>query len=169
MFKTTRTVAVISAVLTFPITAYADAKAEIATAAQHAGMAAAAPSLAQVHTHLHHAMNCLVGPRDADFDKNNMNPCAQQGAGAFPDESNPDIKVKLQNACRRPRMASPQTTKPRPRRTPPRSKPCLKRSSSAKSSVMATPRLACSSVFLRCCAGPKAVSRRARGVETMTI
>jgi len=98
MFKTTRTVAVISAVLTFPITAYADAKAEIATAAQHAGMAAAAPSLAQVHTHLHHAMNCLVGPRDADFDKNNMNPCAQQGAGAFPDESNPDIKVKLQNA-----------------------------------------------------------------------
>ncbi|HEY8254880.1 MAG TPA: hypothetical protein VIG39_09590 [Rhizomicrobium sp.] len=98
MFKTTRTVAVISAVLTFPITAYADAKSEIATAAQHAGLAAAAPNLAQTHMHLHHAMNCLVGPRDADFDKTNMNPCAQQGAGAFPDESNPDIKVKLQNA-----------------------------------------------------------------------
>lgn len=98
MLKTTRTVAVISAVLTFPMAAYADSKAEIATAAQHAGLAAAAPNLAQIHTHLHHAMNCLVGPRDADFDKNNMNPCAQQGNGAFPDETNPDIKVKLQNA-----------------------------------------------------------------------
>jgi hypothetical protein len=98
MFKTTRTVAVISAVLASPMAAYADSKAEIATAAQHAGLAAAAPNLAQIHTHLHHAMNCLVGPRDADFDKNNMNPCAQQGNGAFPDETNPDIKVKLQNA-----------------------------------------------------------------------
>ena len=98
MFKTTTIVAVISALLTFPMAAYADAKAEIATAAQHAGFAAAAPNLAQVHTHLHHAMNCLVGPKDADFDKNNMNPCAQQGNGAFPDETNPDIKVKLQNA-----------------------------------------------------------------------
>src|ERR1700744_229632 len=98
MFKTTTLVAVISAALTLPPAAYADATAEIATAAQHAGLAAAAPNLAQVHTHLHHAMNCLVGPRDADFDKNNMNPCAQQGAGAYPDESDPDIKVKLQNA-----------------------------------------------------------------------
>jgi len=98
MFKTTTIIAVISAALTFPTAAYADAKAEIATAAQHAGLAAAAPNLAQVHVHLHHAMNCLVGPRDADFDKNNMNPCAQQGAGAYPDESDPDIKVKLQNA-----------------------------------------------------------------------
>ncbi len=98
MFNTTKIVAVFSAALTFPVAAYADAKSEIATAAQHAGLAAAAPSLAQVHVHLHHAMNCLVGPRDADFDKANMNPCAQQGTGAFPDESDPDIKVKLQNA-----------------------------------------------------------------------
>ena len=98
MFNIIAIAAVISALLTFPIAAYADAKAEIATAAQHAGLAAAAPNLAQVHTHLHHAMNCLVGPRDADFDKANMNPCAQQGKGAFPDESDPDIKTKLQNA-----------------------------------------------------------------------
>src|SRR3569833_2674432 len=81
-----------------PLAAYADAAAEIATAAEHAGLAAAAPNLAQTHTHLHHVMNCLVGPRDADFDKAAMNPCAQQGNGAFPDESNPDIKAKLQNA-----------------------------------------------------------------------
>ena len=90
--------AVISGLLTFPITAYADAKSEIATAAQHAGLAAAAPDLVQTHMHLHHAMNCLVGPQDADFDKANMNPCAQQGKGAFPDESDAEIKTKLQNA-----------------------------------------------------------------------
>ena len=98
MFNTKTIVAVISALLTFPIAAYADSKAEIATAAQHAGLAAAATSLAQTHMHLHHAMNCLVGPRDADFDKTNMNPCAEQGKGAFPDESNVEIKTKLQSA-----------------------------------------------------------------------
>jgi len=90
--------AVTGGLLTFPIAAYADAKSEIATAAQHAGLAAAAPNLAQTHTHLHHAMNCLVGPKDADFDRANMNPCAQQGNGAFPDESDQDVKTKLQNA-----------------------------------------------------------------------
>jgi hypothetical protein len=90
--------AVISGLLTFPIAAYADAAAEIATAAQHAGFAAAAPNLVQTHMHLHHAMNCLVGPRDGDFDKTNMNPCAEKGKGAFPDESDAEIKVKLQTA-----------------------------------------------------------------------
>jgi hypothetical protein len=98
MFKTIAIDAVISGLLTFPIAAYADAKSEIATAAQHAGMAAAAPNLLQTRMHLHHAMNCLVGPQDADFDKTNMNPCAQQGKGAFPDESDAEIKAKLQNA-----------------------------------------------------------------------
>ena len=90
--------AVISGLSTFPIAAYADAKSEIATAAQHAGLAAAAPNLLQTHMHLHHAVNCLVGPQDGDFDKTNMNPCAQLGKGAFPDESDAEIKSKLQSA-----------------------------------------------------------------------
>jgi len=90
--------AVTGGLFTFPIEAYADAASEIATAAQHAGFAAAAPNLAQTHTHLRHVMNCLVGPKDGDFDKASMNPCAQIGNGAFPDESNPEIKAKLQNA-----------------------------------------------------------------------
>jgi hypothetical protein len=98
MFNLIAIAAVISALLTFPIAAYADAKSQIATAAEHAGLAAAAPNLAQTHVHLHHAMNCLVGPLDADFDKGNMNPCAQQGKGAFPDASDPETKTKLQNA-----------------------------------------------------------------------
>jgi hypothetical protein len=84
--------------LTFPMAAFADAASEIAAAAQHAGLAAEATSLPQARMHLHHVVNCLVGPKDGDFDKTNMNPCAQLGNGAFPDESNPDIKVKLQNA-----------------------------------------------------------------------
>jgi len=98
MFNIIAIAAVISGLLAFPIAAYADAKSEIATAAQHAGLAAAAPNLLQTHMHLHHALNCLVGPQDADFDKANMNPCAQQGKGAFPDESDGEIKAKLQNA-----------------------------------------------------------------------
>jgi hypothetical protein len=98
MLNRTAIVAVIGGLFTFPVAAYADAASEIATAAQHAGLAAAAPDLLQTHMHLHQAMNCLVGPRDGDFDKANMNPCAKQGNGAFPDESNPDIKVKLQSA-----------------------------------------------------------------------
>jgi hypothetical protein len=90
--------ALFGGLLICPMAAYADAAAEITTAAQHAGLAAEAPNLSQARTHLHHAMNCLVGPKDADFDKAVTNPCAQQGQGAFPDESNPDIKAKLQNA-----------------------------------------------------------------------
>ena len=89
--------AVSGGLLTFPIAAYADAASEIATAAQHAGFAAAAPNLAQMHMHLHHVVNCLVGPRDGDFDKTIMNPCAQEGNGAFPDESDPAIKAKIQS------------------------------------------------------------------------
>ena len=98
MLNRTAIVAAIGGLLTFPIAAYADAASEIATAAQHAGLAAAAPNLLQTHMHLHQAMNCLVGPLDGDFDKTNTNPCAQQGKGAYPDESNPDIKSKLQSA-----------------------------------------------------------------------
>ena len=90
--------AVTGGLLTFPIAAYADAASQIATAAQHAGLAAAAPNVSQTHMHLHHAVNCLVGPKDGDFDKSNINPCAQQGKGAFPDQSNPEIRAKLQNA-----------------------------------------------------------------------
>ena len=98
MLNRTAIVVAIGGLLTFPIAAYADAASEIATAAQHAGLAAAAPNLLQTHMHLHQAMNCLVGLLDGDFDKTNTNPCAQQGKGGFPDESNPDIKSKLQSA-----------------------------------------------------------------------
>lgn len=90
--------AVFGGLFACPVAAYADAASEIATAAEHAGLAAAAPNLLQTRMHLHHAMNCLVGPKDGDFDKSNANPCAQQGKGAFLDASSPETKAKLQNA-----------------------------------------------------------------------
>jgi hypothetical protein len=78
--------------------AYAGAAGEIATVAQHAGFAAAAPNLAQTHMHLHHAVNCLVGPSGSGFDTTNMNPCAKSGNGAIPDENNAATKAKLELA-----------------------------------------------------------------------
>ncbi len=65
--------------------AAADVKQEIATAAQHAGYAQAATELKMVHTHLHHTINCLVGPGGKTFDAKVLNPCKDLGKGAIPD------------------------------------------------------------------------------------
>lgn len=89
--------AVIGGLFALPTVAYADAMSEITTASQHAGFAAKAPNLTQTHMHLHHAVNCLVGPEGTGFDKAVMNPCAKEGNGAIPDESNSATKTKLQN------------------------------------------------------------------------
>ncbi len=63
----------------------ADAKAEIITAALHAGFAAMATDLPTAQKHLHHVMNCLIGPGGAEYDASAGNPCKDQGAGAIPD------------------------------------------------------------------------------------
>ena len=76
----------------------ADLKAEIATAGQHAGMAATASDIATVHMHLHHTINCIVGPNGAGYDAKQMNPCQNQGAGAIPDATNAATKTSLQTA-----------------------------------------------------------------------
>lgn len=62
-----------------------DAPAEIATAAAHAGMAAASGDIKTVHMHLHHVVNCLVGPGGTGFDAMEANPCKGKGLGAIPD------------------------------------------------------------------------------------
>ena len=76
----------------------ADLKAEIATAGQHAGMAAAASDIATVHMHLHHTINCIVGANGAGYDAKQMNPCQNQGAGALVDATNATTKTSLQTA-----------------------------------------------------------------------
>src|SRR5690625_2457494 len=60
---------------------------EIAKAHAHALMAQGAKTLDKAHTHLHHVINCLVGPNGDGFDATAANPCAGMGQGALPDSS----------------------------------------------------------------------------------
>jgi hypothetical protein len=76
----------------------ADVNAEITTAATHAGLAAQASDIATVHTHLHHTINCLVGPGGQGFDAKELNPCANSGSGAIPDSTSASSKQALQGA-----------------------------------------------------------------------
>lgn len=85
------------AVLAVPAIA-ADAKGEITIAAQHASLAAQATDMAGVRMHLHHTINCLEGPKGADYSKADMNPCANAGNGAIPDSTNPTTAASLQTA-----------------------------------------------------------------------
>jgi len=78
--------------------ALADMHSEIAEAATHAGYAAKAADLAGVHHHLHHALNCVVGPKGQGFDAQEMDPCANAGNGAMPDSDSQTQKTALQNA-----------------------------------------------------------------------
>ena len=57
--------------------------AELKTALAHAGYASKADALPGVHLHLHHVLNCMVGPQDKLFDAAAGNPCKDQGNGAL--------------------------------------------------------------------------------------
>jgi hypothetical protein len=61
------------------------AAAELKVALAHAKMAEGATSLAVSQTHLHHVINCLVGPKGISFDAKAGNPCAKMGQGAIND------------------------------------------------------------------------------------
>jgi hypothetical protein len=76
----------------------ADPVQEIATAATHAGLAAQAAAIEQVHMHLHHTVNCLVGPKGKGFDPNEANPCQKLGDGAIPDTADATAKARLTKA-----------------------------------------------------------------------
>jgi hypothetical protein len=90
-----------AALLVFGASAYAgDSMKEAATAAQHAGLAAKSANVNQVHMHLHHVVNCLVGPKGEGFDPNNANPCAAAGDGAIPDATDNAAKQKLEGAVK---------------------------------------------------------------------
>lgn len=83
--------------LALPATAFADVAAQLTVADQHAGFAAKAGNIDQVHMHLHHVLNCLVGPNGAGFDAGQANPCAKAGNGAVP-EADAAQKAKLEPA-----------------------------------------------------------------------
>jgi hypothetical protein len=72
--------------------------AEIAQAHSHATFAAKAGTIDAVHMHMHHSLNCLVGPKGDGFDASQMNPCANAGNGAITDETDAAKKAKLESA-----------------------------------------------------------------------
>ncbi|HEY5049224.1 MAG TPA: hypothetical protein VII49_14505 [Rhizomicrobium sp.] len=102
MLNTIRSIhlaAVTAALALAPCTARAaDLGAEVANARMHAGLAAQGSSIAAVHSHLHHTINCLVGPNGTGFDAKELNPCASDGNGAIPDETDAAKKKALEEA-----------------------------------------------------------------------
>lgn len=72
---------------------------QVETAAQHAGFASEAGDINGVHMHLHHTLNCLVGPEGEGFDADEMNPCQDMGKGAITDTADDDKKQELQDAA----------------------------------------------------------------------
>lgn len=76
-----------------------DAAQEASTARAHAAMAQGADTVNMAHTHLHHVINCLVGPDGDAFDADAGNPCKGQGNGAIADAAgNEALTTKLDNA-----------------------------------------------------------------------
>ncbi|HEX5339311.1 MAG TPA: hypothetical protein VFX47_00340 [Gammaproteobacteria bacterium] len=78
-----------------------DAAKQIATAEAHASMAAATKDIKMVHAHLHHVINCLVGPKGKGFDASAENPCKGMGDGALTDlAGQPVAHAKLEDAVK---------------------------------------------------------------------
>ena len=92
-------VGVLTAGFSFPAIAQSQVATEVSTAHAHALMAQSATTLPMAHTHLHHVINCLVGPKGSGFDAAAGNPCKGQGDGALKDsESNSALHAKLNDA-----------------------------------------------------------------------
>jgi hypothetical protein len=97
-FKTALGFAVLCAGLAaFPLAANAaDAAPEITTAATHAGFASKSATINMVHAHMHHALNCIVGPGGNGFDATALNPCKNSGNGAIPDTTDAGKRTALE-------------------------------------------------------------------------
>ena len=95
-----RTATLFTAMSLAPLGAFAaDVGAEIANAEMHAGLAAQGSDVATVHMHLHHTLNCLVGPNGSGFDAKELNPCQGDGDGAIPDETDAAKKKALEDVA----------------------------------------------------------------------
>jgi hypothetical protein len=64
-----------------------NAQKEISTAVTHAGYAEEMTNVQKVHLHLHHVINCLVGPKGVGFDAKAGDPCMGMGNGAIKDDN----------------------------------------------------------------------------------
>jgi hypothetical protein len=81
-----------------PASADSDVNKEVSTAAQHAGFAGSAKDMKTTQMHLHHVVNCLVGPQGQGFDASFGNPCNGEGSGAISDTTDSVKKASLQQA-----------------------------------------------------------------------
>jgi hypothetical protein len=72
----------------------ADGPQAVATAARHAALAADSDDVEGVRLHLHHTLNCLVGPDGDGFDASAGNPCRSAG-GAIPQTADSDTRDRL--------------------------------------------------------------------------
>jgi hypothetical protein len=84
--------AAVALVFAAPAFAEGDVAKQMATAEAHAGFAVKAADLAGVQMHLHHVVNCIVGPSGTGFDATPGNPCKDQGSGIMPDFKGTDAK-----------------------------------------------------------------------------
>jgi hypothetical protein len=98
-------IALCAGLVALPLAAHADASTEVSTAAEHAGFSAAADTLMVAHMHLHHVLNCLVGPKGHGFDTKAADPCANMGSGAIPDTTDTHMKRRLEHIAYRTRVA----------------------------------------------------------------
>jgi hypothetical protein len=75
------------------------ASKQAATASAHAGMALGAADLKTAQLHLHHVVNCLVGPSGQGFDAKAGNPCKGMGQGAIADaKGDTAVEARLHTA-----------------------------------------------------------------------
>ena len=74
---------------------------EVQTAAKHAGLAAQAQDAEGAHTHLQHALNCLVGKDDPAYDASAEDPCKGEGGqGAIADAGQASGDQKAENSLK---------------------------------------------------------------------
>lgn len=78
---------------------------QVSVAGIHASMALDAGDLETVHLHLHHVINCLVGPSGKEYDAKATNPCDGMGQGAIVDaKGNPASEAYLNAALKQARQ-----------------------------------------------------------------
>lgn len=94
-----RAAAVLLALLWAMPAAAADLRAEIMNAAEHAEYSSESATIDTARFHLHHALNCLVGPAGDGFDATQFYPCRNIGNGIVPDTADPVLRARFEGAA----------------------------------------------------------------------
>lgn len=104
LFVVAVSVALGSALSLTAVAAPGHANKEIATAIIHANVASKVDSLSGVHLHLHHVLNCVLGPHSKQYsaaaEKLSAYKCVGLGDGALPDSRDPAVRRDLQQVAK---------------------------------------------------------------------